>query len=106
MRHLPVLKSRPQYQAQKGGSPAYRHREVIMRPFSLFLAAFVVFLGSGLAVGAQEATPLSHPALAGYPELIVRATDDALELPSEVPAGRYLVTPCRMTAVDWPEPIR
>lgn len=62
-----------------------------VRRLTVLLAVLVTLLTAGLAA-AQEATPPAPAALAGYPELRIRATDDALELPTQVPAGRYLLT--------------
>src|SRR5215212_6853861 len=48
--------------------------------------------GSLVAASPQDATPAALPSSVGYPELQVRATQTSFELPSEVAAGRWLVT--------------
>ena len=56
------------------------------------LVAILLVLSTLSVVSAQEATPGATSAAAGYPALHVRATDNALEMPAAVPAGRYLLT--------------
>ncbi len=56
--------------------------------------AVIALLFAGIAgVAAQEATPATFSDTMGLPELRVQVTDTAYEgLPSEIPAGRYLLT--------------
>lgn len=62
---------------------------------SLFLVLAVMLTLTTVihSVTAQEATPgMTAEALAAYPELRIRATDEGLvEVPSQVEAGRYLM---------------
>jgi hypothetical protein len=64
-----------------------------MQPFAfrIITIALLSLALAGPAVAARETTPA--PSVApGLPELRIRATDADIELPAEVPAGRYLVT--------------
>lgn len=77
-----------------------------MRYRSAFVSLLAVFamLATGVAaVAAQDATPgatLSADEL-GLPELLVTATDTSFEnLPSELEAGRYLVTFTNESSMD------
>jgi len=64
---------------------------------SLHRLVFVIALASltvarPISLAAQTSTPVASPAALGYPELRVRVTDEGIEAPAEVPAGRYLYT--------------
>ncbi len=67
------------------------HRRRISYRLGPLVALLLVLSTLGI-VRAQEATPGATSVAAGYPALHVRATDDALEVPETVPAGRYLLT--------------
>jgi hypothetical protein len=63
------------------------------RSLVLFAAVTVVLAGGFGSAVAQEATPVAGPLAAmGYPTLAIRATAAGFETPSEVPAGRTLIT--------------
>jgi hypothetical protein len=63
----------------------------VVRIIALTLLALVV--GGAVTARAQQATPAPFSAAElGYPELTIKVTDDAVEMPASVPAGRYLVT--------------
>ncbi len=92
MDHLLGMLRRSGCRRTVGNSPGHRRRVGIMRELSLLIAAVVLTATSSATSHAQVSSPVAPSTLASYPELLVRATDDALELPSEVPAGRYLIT--------------
>lgn len=63
----------------------------MIRAFRLLVIAMV--LAYGTVGAAQEATPEAEPLLAGlgYPELAITVSDDGVELPDQVTAGRTLI---------------
>ncbi|MGH2530875.1 MAG: hypothetical protein ACRDJW_01090 [Thermomicrobiales bacterium] len=67
-----------------------------MRHFAVGAIAFFFVVAGALpvVVAAQDATPAASASLLagiGYPELLITVTADAVDAPSEVAAGRYLV---------------
>jgi len=62
------------------------------RSFALVIVLVALAAGGLASVGAQEATPGADLAALGYPELRIRANDQGLQGPAQVPAGRYLMT--------------
>jgi hypothetical protein len=65
-----------------------------------FLVALVLALGMTLPALAQDATPVASPEAAppfvtasalGVSEFDITVTDDGFDLPSSIPAGRYLI---------------
>lgn len=65
-------------------------KRAAVRTLVLLLALLALLVG-GPTAAVGRASQDTVSALAGYPELRVRASDDALSLPVEVPAGRYLL---------------
>jgi hypothetical protein len=59
---------------------------------SLIVVILALVLSGPAGIAAQDATPGTTSAAEAIPALHVRATDDALEVPEAVPAGRYLLT--------------
>jgi hypothetical protein len=58
------------------------------------LVAFAVVGPSTVTLAAQDASPAASGSLLaalGYPELRITVTEDGVEAPTEVPAGRYLL---------------
>ena len=67
----------------------------MLRLIGILTALVALVAGGGMAVMAQDATPMASAsplAALGYPELRITFSDDGVEAPDEVPAGRYLVT--------------
>ena len=79
---VPILGLRSRVQCGRGTA----------RRWGTLIAALVLLCVIGVTASAQEATPGATPMQEGFAELHVRATDDTLELPASVPAGRYLLT--------------